>query len=82
MTVTELELTRHVVQTQYGEIALAETGSGPALVMLHGGGPGASGVANYHQNLTALAKQFRVVHISPHGDGGARFEMARIALGN
>ena len=27
-------------------------------------------------------KQFRVVHVSPHGDGGARFEIARIAIGN
>jgi pimeloyl-ACP methyl ester carboxylesterase len=71
VTVTELELTSHVVQTQYGEIAVAETGSGPALVMLHGGGPGASGVANYHQNLAALAKQFRVVLPDQPGFGGS-----------
>jgi 2-hydroxy-6-oxonona-2,4-dienedioate hydrolase/4,5:9,10-diseco-3-hydroxy-5,9,17-trioxoandrosta-1(10),2-diene-4-oate hydrolase len=29
--------------------------------MLHGGGPGASGVSNYHQNLPALTQHFRVV---------------------
>jgi hypothetical protein len=28
------------------------------------------------------SRQFRIVHIKPHGDGGARFEMVRIALGN
>ena len=29
--------------------------------MLHGGGPGASGVSNYHQNLAALGRRFRVM---------------------
>jgi 4,5:9,10-diseco-3-hydroxy-5,9,17-trioxoandrosta-1(10),2-diene-4-oate hydrolase len=42
-------------------IFVAETGSGPAVVMLHGGGPGASGVSNYGRNIDALAQQFRVV---------------------
>ena len=39
----------------------AEAGSGPAVVMLHGGGPGASGVSNYSRNIDALAQQFRVI---------------------
>ncbi|KQV60517.1 hypothetical protein ASC95_03440 [Pelomonas sp. Root1217] len=38
--------------------------------------------AGEYEFRAGTAKQFRVVHISPHGDGGARFEMARIALGN
>lgn len=42
-------------------IFLAETGSGPAVVMLHGGGPGASGVSNYSRNIDALAQRFRVI---------------------
>jgi 2-hydroxy-6-oxonona-2,4-dienedioate hydrolase/4,5:9,10-diseco-3-hydroxy-5,9,17-trioxoandrosta-1(10),2-diene-4-oate hydrolase len=29
--------------------------------MLHGGGPGASGVSNYSRNIDALAKHFRVI---------------------
>ena len=29
--------------------------------MLHGGGPGASGVSNYSRNIDALAQQFRVI---------------------
>jgi 2-hydroxy-6-oxonona-2,4-dienedioate hydrolase/4,5:9,10-diseco-3-hydroxy-5,9,17-trioxoandrosta-1(10),2-diene-4-oate hydrolase len=42
-------------------IFFAETGSGPAVVMLHGGGPGASGVSNYSRNIDALAKHFRLI---------------------
>jgi 2-hydroxy-6-oxonona-2,4-dienedioate hydrolase/4,5:9,10-diseco-3-hydroxy-5,9,17-trioxoandrosta-1(10),2-diene-4-oate hydrolase len=58
---TSVELQRHTVVTSYGDIAVAEAGHGPVLVMLHGGGPGASGVSNYHQNLPALTQHFRVV---------------------
>ena len=43
------------------EIFVTETGTGPAVVMLHGGGPGASGVSNYSRNIDALAKHFRVI---------------------
>src|SRR3954463_11295702 len=53
-------LTR-TVTTSYGDIAMAETGEGPVLVMLHGGGPGASGISNYHQNLPVLAQRFKVL---------------------
>lgn len=71
MTATELELTHHTVSTSRGDIAVAETGTGPVLVMLHGGGPGASAVANYGQNLAALSKHFRVVLPDQPGFGGS-----------
>jgi 4,5:9,10-diseco-3-hydroxy-5,9,17-trioxoandrosta-1(10),2-diene-4-oate hydrolase len=54
-------LKQHQVQTTLGEIAVTEAGEGPVLVMLHGGGPGASGVSNYRQNLPALTERFRVL---------------------
>ncbi|WP_405093182.1 alpha/beta fold hydrolase [Micromonospora sp. NBC_01392] len=57
--------------TSLGEIAVAEAGAGPVLVMLHGGGPGASGVSNYHQNLSALVRHFRVVLPDQPGFGGS-----------
>ncbi|MFE7029142.1 alpha/beta fold hydrolase [Streptomyces sp. NPDC057621] len=68
---TDLDLKQHRVPTTLGEIAVAETGEGPVLVMLHGGGPGASGVSNYHQNLPALARHFRVVLPDQPGFGGS-----------
>ena len=42
-------------------IHLADTGEGPTVLMLHGGGPGASGVSNYARNIAALATKFRVL---------------------
>ncbi len=38
-----------------------EAGEGEPLVMLHGGGPGATGWSNFKQNLPAFAKHFRVL---------------------
>jgi 2-hydroxy-6-oxonona-2,4-dienedioate hydrolase/4,5:9,10-diseco-3-hydroxy-5,9,17-trioxoandrosta-1(10),2-diene-4-oate hydrolase len=78
MTSTEQRLSQHSIQlrervitTSYGDIAVAEVGDGPVLVMLHGGGPGASGVSNYHQNLPALTERFRVVLPDQPGFGGS-----------
>ena len=68
---TDVSLKHHRVTTSLGEVAVAETGEGSMLVMLHGGGPGASGVANYHQNLPALARRFRVVLPDQPGFGGS-----------
>lgn len=54
-------LTEHTVDVAGKPIFLAEAGTGAAVVMLHGGGPGASGVSNYSRNIDALAKHFRVI---------------------
>ncbi|MEV0358104.1 alpha/beta fold hydrolase [Nocardia sp. NPDC050697] len=43
------------------DIFFTEAGSGPAVVLLHGGGPGASGLSNYSRNIDALAGRFRVI---------------------
>ena len=58
---TESQLTEHIVPVAGKPIFVAEIGAGPAVVMLHGGGPGASGVANYSRNIDALAQRFRVI---------------------
>jgi 4,5:9,10-diseco-3-hydroxy-5,9,17-trioxoandrosta-1(10),2-diene-4-oate hydrolase len=58
---TTTNLIEQTVTVAGKPIFVAETGSGPTVVMLHGGGPGASGVSNYRRNIDALAQQFRVV---------------------
>ncbi len=51
----------HTVTVAGKPIFVSETGTGPAVVMLHGGGPGASGVSNYSRNIGALATHFRLI---------------------
>ncbi|MFI9383306.1 alpha/beta fold hydrolase [Kutzneria sp. NPDC052558] len=54
-------MNERVVQAGRHRIFLTETGAGPAVLLLHGGGPGASGMPTYSANIDALAKQFRVI---------------------
>src|SRR6185312_4464244 len=58
---TTANLAERTVTVSGKPIFYAEAGSGPAVVMLHGGGPGASGVSNYSRNIHALAEHFRVI---------------------
>jgi len=43
------------------DIYVAEAGEGAPLLMLHGGGPGASGAPNFERNIPTLARHFRVI---------------------
>jgi 2-hydroxy-6-oxonona-2,4-dienedioate hydrolase/4,5:9,10-diseco-3-hydroxy-5,9,17-trioxoandrosta-1(10),2-diene-4-oate hydrolase len=54
-------LTEHTITVAGRKIFVAEAGSGPAVLLLHGGGPGASGASNYSRNIDALAKRYRVL---------------------
>ncbi|WP_100521037.1 alpha/beta fold hydrolase [Mycobacteroides abscessus] len=62
---TTSELTEHTVTVSTARggkpIFYAEAGAGPVVILLHGGGPGASGVSNYSRNIEALAQHFRVI---------------------
>ena len=66
-TISELQ-TRSVVVGKR-QIFVAEKGTGHPLLMLHGGGPGASGLSNYSRNIDALAEQFRVLVVDMPGYG-------------
>ncbi|MDR3416409.1 MAG: alpha/beta fold hydrolase [Nevskia sp.] len=50
-------------------IFVSEMGEGYPVIMLHGGGPGASGMSNYSRNVEALSGQFRVVIPDMQGYG-------------
>lgn len=69
--VSDLDLRTTTVSTSLGDIAATEVGSGPVLLMLHGGGPGANGMANYAHNLPALSNHFRVLLLDQPGFGGS-----------
>src|SRR5437667_7950463 len=46
-----------------------EAGTGAPLVLLHGGGPGASAWSNWKQNLAPFAAHFRVLAVDQPGYG-------------
>jgi len=54
-------MTERTVRVHGKDIFVAEAGAGAPVVLLHGGGPGASGVSNYSRNIDALAEHFRVL---------------------
>ncbi|OBK87813.1 2-hydroxy-6-ketonona-2,4-dienedioic acid hydrolase [Mycolicibacter heraklionensis] len=58
---TATDMIERTVAVAGRPIFLTEAGSGPAVVLLHGGGPGATGVSNYARNIDALAQNFRVI---------------------
>ncbi|MFG3234573.1 alpha/beta fold hydrolase [Streptomyces antibioticus] len=51
----------HLLDVDGKKIFVAETGQGAPVLLLHGGGPGASGISNYSRNIAELAEEFRVI---------------------
>jgi len=56
-----LTRSENLVQVGRREIFVTEAGAGAPVVLLHGGGPGATGASNYVRNIDALAEHFRVI---------------------
>ncbi|WP_067698659.1 4,5:9,10-diseco-3-hydroxy-5,9,17-trioxoandrosta-1(10),2-diene-4-oate hydrolase [Nocardia jejuensis] len=47
----------------------AGVGNGPTIVLLHGGGPGASSWSNFAKNIPVLAREFHVLAVDQPGFG-------------
>ncbi|WOP18669.1 alpha/beta hydrolase [Raineyella sp. LH-20] len=60
MTLLESDIAKDV-QTPHWRIHYNEAGTGHPVVLLHGGGPGATGWSNYSPNIEALSRHFRVI---------------------
>lgn len=48
-----------------------DLGKGEPLVLIHGGGPGASGLSNYARNIEALSSKYRLIVPDLPGYGGS-----------
>ena len=68
MPYTEADTSKYV---QAGKVRMHynEAGSGEPLVLIHGGGPGATGWSNYRRNVEELSKHFRCLIIDLPGFG-------------
>ena len=57
------------LQTENGAICYYDQGSGPALLLIHGSGPGVTGLANFRGNLNHYSQHFRCLIIDLPGYG-------------
>lgn len=73
MTDVTFESTSRFADVRAGErdmrLHYHEAGSGPTVVLLHGGGPGASSWSNFGRNIAVLAQHFHVIAIDQPGYG-------------
>jgi 4,5:9,10-diseco-3-hydroxy-5,9,17-trioxoandrosta-1(10),2-diene-4-oate hydrolase len=61
MKPSQIEYVGQHVEVAGRNIWVSQIGDGPALLLLHGGGPGASGAPNFVRNIPELAKNFRLI---------------------
>jgi 2-hydroxy-6-oxonona-2,4-dienedioate hydrolase len=65
------DATSRVLESPKGAIHYHEAGEGPALVLIHGSGPGVTGWANFEHNLPVFARHFRTFIVDLPGYGGS-----------
>ena len=65
------DATTRVLADPVGDIHYHEAGAGPALILIHGSGPGVTGWANFENNLPVFARHFRTFIIDLPGYGGS-----------
>jgi 2-hydroxy-6-oxonona-2,4-dienedioate hydrolase len=63
------EATSRTLQLAHGTLHYHEAGSGAALILLHGSGPGVTGWANFEGNLPLFAQDFRCFILDMPGYG-------------
>ena len=68
-TAADLNIQERFVDVAGMKIHVTECGAGDPVVMLHGGGPGASGMSNFRSNLASLSARFRLIVIDQPGFG-------------
>ena len=69
MTDFSYSATSRVLADPVGDIHYHEAGEGPALILLHGSGPGVTGWANFEDNLPVFAPHFRTFVLDLPGYG-------------
>lgn len=63
-----------ILDTDRGSIFYHDHGAGDPLILLHGGGPGATGLSNFSKNIDALAERFRVIVPDQPGFGQTLYQ--------
>jgi pimeloyl-ACP methyl ester carboxylesterase len=71
MTIAADLSTGKFVQAGDYRVYYHELGEGPAVIMLHGAGPGASAWRNYQGNIEAFAQSHRTILVDMPGFGGS-----------
>jgi pimeloyl-ACP methyl ester carboxylesterase len=71
----ELDVQERFVDVAGLKIHVSEVGTGEPMVLLHGGGPGASGMSNFRTNLPNLAARYRLLIIDQPGFGSSSKSM-------
>ena len=71
MVVKGTRRTDRTVEVDDRQIWVTEAGEGQPVVLLHGGGAGATGASNYARNIDKLAERFHVIVPDMPGYGGS-----------